>query len=71
MINRIKDVSAVLSQEYGNVLLFNTLTGLRPDETQKAPFLIKTKEDKYIGKNKGIIKKYQFSKLSRQAKDAY
>lgn len=43
MINWIKDVSKKLSSEYKNILLFNTLTGLRPNEAQRAIYLIKTK----------------------------
>ncbi len=41
MIKWIKEVSTMLPQEYKNVLLFNTLTGLRPDEAQKATIFIK------------------------------
>ncbi len=43
MIKWIKDVSAVLPQEYKNVLLFNTLTGLRPDEAQQSLYLLRTR----------------------------
>ena len=35
MIKWIRDASSVLPQEYKNILLFNTLTGLRPNEAQK------------------------------------
>ena len=42
MIKWIKGVSAALPQEFRNVLLFNTLTGLRPNEGQKSIWLIKT-----------------------------
>jgi hypothetical protein len=45
MVGWIRDVSASLPLEYRNVLLFNTLTGLRPDEAQKAIHLIKTMEN--------------------------
>lgn len=34
MIDWIRKVSAVLPLEYKNVILSNTLTGLRPDEAQ-------------------------------------
>ena len=36
MIDRIRKVRAVLSGKYKNVLLFNVLTGLHPDEAQEA-----------------------------------
>jgi len=45
MIKWIKDVSAVLPQEYKNILLFNTLTGLRPDVAQYSLWLIKTSKE--------------------------
>lgn len=55
MIKWIIDVSGVLPQEYKNILLFNTLTGLWPDEAQKSLWLIKTsKEDAYINKERFI-----------------
>ncbi len=72
LIKWIKDVSAVLPPEYKNILLFNTLTGLRPDEAQKAIWLIKTKGNEYIEVKKGFIKHYQYpSFFLRQTKNAY
>jgi hypothetical protein len=68
----IKDVIAVLPKEYQNIILFNTLSGLRPDEAQKAIHLIKTKEFEYIDKDRGILKHYQFPEtFLRQTKNAY
>lgn len=52
LFNWIKKVSAVLPHQYKSVLLFNTLTGIRPDEAQKAIYLIKTKENEYVDKNR-------------------
>ncbi len=72
MIKWIKDVSSVLPLEYKNTLLFNTLTGLRPNEAQKAIWLIKTKESEYADKGRGILKHYHFpSVFLRQTKNAY
>ncbi|ALI37209.1 hypothetical protein NMY3_03022 [Candidatus Nitrosocosmicus oleophilus] len=72
MIDWIKKVSAILPDEYKNILLFNTLTGLRPDEAQKSIWLIKTKEKEYIDKERGILKHYQFPSIFlRQTKNAY
>ena len=44
MLKWIKDVVSNLTKDYQNIIIFNTLTGLRPDEAQKAIWLIKTKE---------------------------
>jgi len=72
MLDWIKKVSAVLPDEYKNVLLFNTLTGLRPDEAQKAIWLIKTKGSEYVDEDRGILKHYLFPSLFlRQTKNTY
>ena len=64
MVRWIRDVSAALPLRYRNVLLFNTLTGLRPDEAQKAIYLIKTRENEYLDRGMGILKHYQFPDTS-------
>ncbi len=72
MIEWIKDVSAVLPQEYKNVLLFNTLTGLRPDEAQRSLYLLRTSRKEYLDNEKGLLKHYQFPTVFfRQTKNAY
>ena len=73
MIKWIKVVSDVLPQEYKNILVFNTLTGLRPDEAQKSLWLIKTtKENDYIDNQRGLLKHYCFPTIFlRQTKNAY
>jgi intergrase/recombinase len=66
------EVMQQCTQEYKNVLLFNTLTGLRPDEAQKAIYLIKTKENDYVDKDRDVLKHYQFSdKFLRHTKNVY
>ena len=72
MARWIRDVSATLPAEYRNILVFNTLTGLRPDEAQKAIHLVKTKGQEYIDRDRMILKHYQFPKtFLRQTKNAY
>ena len=72
MIVWIKKVSKILPQEYKNVLLFNTLTGLRPGEAQKAIHVIKTREKEYVDKDNGILKHYQSPHtFLRKTKNAY
>jgi len=72
MIGWIREVSQSLPQEYRNILLFNTLTGLRPDEAQNSIHLIKTNGDEYIDKERGILKHYQYPDIFlRQTKNAY
>ncbi|HET6588727.1 MAG TPA: hypothetical protein VFG45_01030 [Candidatus Nitrosocosmicus sp.] len=72
MIKCIKEVTSFLPLEYKNVLLFTTLTGLRPDEAQKAIWLIKTKESEYVDNDRGFLKHYQFPSIFlRQTKNTY
>jgi hypothetical protein len=72
MIRWIKEVSKILPQEYRNILLFNTLTGLRPDEAQKAIYLIKIREKEYVDKDRGILKHHLFPDIFvRQTKNTY
>ena len=44
MIEWIKTSISELPNEVSKILLFNTLTGLRPEEAQKAIYLIKNRE---------------------------
>ena len=72
MIDWIRKVSAILPEEYKNILLFNTFTGLRPDEARKAIWLTKTRENDYVDKERSILKHYQFPEtFLRQTKNAY
>lgn len=72
MIKWIKDASKVLPHQYKNILLFNTLTGLRPNEAQKALHLVKTHEIQYVDKERMMLKHYQFPDIFiRQTKNAY
>jgi intergrase/recombinase len=72
MLSWIKNVISVLPKDYQDILLFNTLTGLRQDEAQKAIWLIKTKVSEYVDKERGILKHYQFPSIFlRQTKNAY
>jgi hypothetical protein len=39
-------------KEISNMVAFNTLTGLRPEESQKVIYLIKTKQTEYVDSGK-------------------
>lgn len=52
---------ALLPGEYSNVILFNTLTGLRPDESLKTIDLIKIyRIDGYVDNKKMLLCHYKF-----------
>jgi intergrase/recombinase len=70
MIKWIKDAIDKLPREYGNIILFATLTGLRPDESYKAIDLIKTNPLEYVDDD--MLMHYKFPKLFlRISKKAY
>lgn len=72
MFNWIKNSVKVLPPEYSNLILFNTLTGLRPDESHNAIYLIKNKPSEYIDYNNFILSHYKFPNLFlRISKKAY
>ena len=48
MMKWIKDITSVFPNDYKNILLFNTLPGLRPDKAQKSIWLIKHKVEMNI-----------------------
>ncbi|WP_458746031.1 integrase [Candidatus Nitrosocosmicus sp. T] len=63
MMNWIRSSILELPIEVGKIILFNTLTGLRPEEAQKAIYLIKTKGDEYVNKDKGLLLHYQYPNI--------
>jgi intergrase/recombinase len=70
MIKWIKNAVNKLPREYGNLILFATLTGLRPDESYKAIDLIKTQHLEYV--NDDVMMHYKYPKLFlRVSKKAY
>ncbi len=72
MLKWTREVISILPTDYQNIILFNTLTGLRPEEAQKAIWLIKTKENEYIDKDRGIARHYLYPHdFLRQTKNAY
>ncbi len=72
MVKWIRESIDRLPKEYDNILFFNTLTGLRPDEAQKALHLIKTKDKEYIDRDNDMLKHYNFpDTFLKQTKKAY
>ena len=60
MLEWIKTSIGKLPKSFGNVILFNTLTGLRPDEGYKAMDLIKTNPSNYIDEKRMLLMHYRF-----------
>jgi hypothetical protein len=60
MIEWLKNCCSKLSPAYTNILLFNTLVGLRPDEACKAIMLMHKQQDNYIRRDLMILEHYKF-----------
>ena len=59
MMDWIRTSISVLPKEVGNILVFNTLSGLRPEEPQKAIYLLKTKRGEYLDEEKMLLLHYR------------
>jgi hypothetical protein len=68
MINWLKNCCSKLSSSYSNILIFNTLTGLRPDEACKSIMLIHERENNYLGRDPMILEHYRFPDIIRRTK---
>jgi hypothetical protein len=73
MVDWLKHEMSELPLRYGNVLLFDTLTGLRPDEACKSIILLKEKGQKaYLNKDTMVLEHFKFPQVFiRKTKKAY
>jgi Archaeal phage integrase len=71
MLYWLKETYTKLPQKYGNVLIFNTLTGLRPSEACMAINLIHTHYDDYINQTNQTLEHFRFPCFIRRTKNAY
>ena len=72
MLEWVKTSIVKLPDNLRNTILFNTLTGLRPDEGYKAIKLIKTDSANYIDKERMLLMHYKYPKnFLRISKKAY
>jgi hypothetical protein len=61
-----------IKKEYGNVLLFTTLTGLRPSEALQSIKMIKDDTQYYLNKNTMLLEHFRFPQhFIRKTKKAY
>lgn len=72
MMAWLLDALRILPSQAGNVLLYNTLTGLRPSEAILSIKLIKTDPDRYINKETGMLENFRYPNLFiRKTKKSY
>jgi hypothetical protein len=72
MVEWLKDTCSKLSSHYGNILLYNTLTGLRPDEACKSIILLQKERDNYLRNDLSILEHFKYPDIFlRRTKKAY
>jgi intergrase/recombinase len=71
MICWLKDTCSRLPQQYANILIFNTLTGLRPSEACMAITLIHNNFEHYLNRDTQTIEHFKFQGFIRRTKKAY
>jgi hypothetical protein len=71
MINWVKNTFAKLPRNYGNFLIFNTLTGLRPSEACTAIGLIHDDSNNYVNQFTQTLEHFKFPCFIRRTKKAY
>ncbi|HEX6293561.1 MAG TPA: hypothetical protein VFZ46_00275 [Nitrososphaeraceae archaeon] len=72
MIDWVKKVIAVLPVDYTNLIIFNTLTGLRPIECIESLKLLNQDYNDYLNNQTMLIEHYKYStQFIRRTKKAY
>jgi len=72
MLKWVKDVCKQLPKHYSNILIYSSLTGLRPTEAFSSISLIKSDLDKYLDKEKMILEHIRYPEIFiRKTKKAY
>ena len=72
MLNWLKESVSVLPNSLRNVIVFNTLTGLRPDEGYKAMELIESDITNYVDRERMLLLHYKYpDPFLPVSKDAY
>ena len=72
MVKWLKDALTNLPQSYGNILLFNALTGLRPEEAIQSIKILHNKESDNYLKDNTVLEHYKYPSIFiRRTKKAY
>jgi hypothetical protein len=72
MVEWLKHTYSKLSKHYGNILLYNTLIGLRPDEACKSIILLQKERHNYLRKDLTILEHFKYPDIFlRKTKRAY
>jgi intergrase/recombinase len=72
MINWLTEAYQKIPSKYGNVLLFSSLTGLRPTEACESIRIIESDAEGYLNKDNMVLEHFRYPELFiRRTKNAY
>jgi hypothetical protein len=72
MISWLKNTCSLLPKSFSNILIFDTLTGLRPDEACQSLALVQTDLGNYLKEESMILEHYKYPTIFlRRTKKAY
>ncbi|NWG36016.1 integrase [Nitrososphaera sp.] len=72
MMEWLKDACSKIPASYANMLLYDTLTGLRPGEAIMSIYYVQNELDNYLKKESMVLEHYRFkSDFIRRTKKAY
>jgi hypothetical protein len=72
MLSWLKSVIAQIPKPYANILIYNTLTGLRPAEACQSIALIQNDMQNYLKRDKMILEHYRYpATYIRNSKKAF
>ena len=72
MLTWIKNAISIIPSDKSKVIIFNTLTGLRPDEAIKSISILNNDRERYWDKKNGILQHYKFPiEFIRRTKKVY
>jgi hypothetical protein len=72
MLSWLKNAIAQIPKPYANILIYNTLTGLRPTEACQSIALIQSDLQNYLNKDKMILEHYKYPEIYiRKSKKAF
>lgn len=72
MLNWLKSLSNNLPEKYGNVLLYNSLVGLRPSEAIESIKIVNSNLENYLNRDLMVLEHFKFPEIFiRRTKNAY
>lgn len=72
MIDWVKKAISVLPMDYANLIIYNTLTGLRPSESIESVKFLSIEYSEYLNKQTMLIEHYKYPiQFIRRTKKAY